>query len=220
MVTVSPDGSRSACLFGACSVPHGSAMQPLLWAASSTARQGRREGLGICRQSGPIGTLLAPPRPPTGAGKRLYGDSERSRRGRSAPNRSGCPRTGRNRPGAAPRWRGEGLKSPPRAARLARAGILARECSSPTPGEESAATVRVASSIPSKYLYAHAPPADRCPTRRVGGRRAAGCVWRGWSIQWADPSLDANRSAGDPDAGANSRAAPDPGTDRNPGADA
>ena len=46
------------------------------------------------------------------------------------------------------------LKPPPRAARLARRA--ARECSSPTPGEESAATVRMASSIPSKYLYAHA----------------------------------------------------------------
>ena len=74
--------------------------------------------------------------------------------------------------------------------------------------------MRVASSIPSKYLYAHAPPADRCPTRRVGGRRAAGGVWCGWSIQWADPNLDANRSDPDPDAGANPRAAPDPGTDR------
>ena len=91
--------------------------------------------------------------------------------------------------------------------------------------------MRVASSIPSKYLYAHAPPADRCPTRRVGGRRAAGGVWCGWSIQWADPNLDANRSAGDPDpeptpdavptldAGATSRANPDSRADVGPGAE-
>ena len=52
VVTVSPDGSRRACLFGAYAVPTESAIRTLRWAASRTACQGRLGGLGMSRPTG------------------------------------------------------------------------------------------------------------------------------------------------------------------------